>query len=132
MFNKEDLKRRNCEFYAMATVQALEIARAFGKFMVPMPEFLAEHSGDFAGGYLANWFLNTQTDNIPFFRRIPEKRRLMINAGISMAIVTAVETYHIFGEPQLEDIPAGVVGIATSIGVRRLSQRWVNRQIKSI
>lgn len=128
MRNRE-FQRREYEFCAAMTVQTLEIARAFSKFLVPMPEFLAENSGDFAAGYLANWFLNTQSDKIPCLNRFPQQRRLMVNAGISMAIVSAVEMFPIFGTPQLEDIPAGVIGIIASIGVRKFAQRWVARSI---
>lgn len=95
-----------------------------------MHPFLTEHTGDFAGGYIANWFLNASMDLSPRLRKIPERRRVAVSAAISLAVVTAVEVFPIFGSPNLEDIPAGVAGIIASFGVRKLAQRWVGEQVR--
>lgn len=106
-----------------------EMARSVGKFFVPMPSFLADNAGDFAGAYALNWVLNATMD-LTRLKRIPENRRLIMSANLSLATVVAIETLPIFGTPDLKDIPAGVVGILASIGVRKLAQRWVGEQVK--
>ncbi len=124
----KEFKRRQIEADVVTVVGVLEIGRVFGKFFVPMPEVLANYSGDFAGGYCFNWFINTTMELSPL-SRISENKRNLISAGITLGAVVAVETFHIFGTPQFQDVPAGVLGVIASYGVRKLAQRWVGEQV---
>ena len=121
----KEFRQREIEFRASALVMLAELGRSIGKFVVPMPDFLANNSGDFAAGYLGNWFLNYTLESVSRFRSISENKRLLISAGVTFGAIAAVETVPIFGTPQLKDIPAGVAGILASYGVRKLAQRWV-------
>lgn len=130
MFNKE-FQRRQIEFYAMITVGVAEIARDIGQFLVPMPEVLTEHAGDFALGYMVNWFSNTTMELVPALKKIPElpeQKRLKISAGLALATVFTLELLPLIGS-EIADIPAGVLGVLANYGVRRLAQRWVGEQV---
>ncbi len=61
----------------------------------------------------------------PGLNRIPEKTRVKIGAGIALGVIAAAELLPISGTPDPLDIPAGVLGVLASYGVRRLVQRWV-------
>lgn len=123
MRNKE-FARRQLEFYGAMTVGVGEMGRGISKFMIPMPEVLRDYSGDFAAGYLFNWLFNSTMELTPL-RRIPENKRLIISAGLTLGVCTAAEVFPLLGTQDLRDIPAAVLGILASYGVRRITQRWI-------
>ena len=126
---EKEFKRRQIEFYAAATVGATEVIRGLGSFLTPMPTYLAYNAGDFAAGYLINWSALYTMETFPGLKRISEKSRVNIGSGVALGLIAAVELSPIFGTPDLLDIPAGVLGILASYGVRRLAQRWVGEKI---
>lgn len=125
-----EIQRRNIEFYSAGVVLTAEVVRGMGRFFVDLLPVLDQNVGDFAGGYAANWTINSIMELTPSLNKISEKKRTLISVGLSLATVSAVELFPIFGTPDIADIPAGFLGVLASYGVRRLAQRWVGEQVK--
>lgn len=121
---------RQMEFGFAATVMVAEVVRSFAVHMVPNPPQILWYVGDYAGGHVGTWFLNATMGTTPFLNRLSERTKIKISSGLTLATVLAVETFPLFGTPRVEDIPAGVLGVLGSLGVRKLAQRWVGLQVK--
>jgi hypothetical protein len=111
------------------------------RFCNSLERFYYNHTGNFQFGYLnsffANAFLTYGTEKIYFWSRNLSEKNLIrkfaekiygkdklidfFSGLISSAIVVLVETTKILGTPDLKDIPMGIAGVLTHIGIKRFS-----------
>lgn len=127
---------RNTEFQSALLVGGLEMAKMAGQVWrlqaistgtefdaIPVAlNFILDHSGDFAAGYLGTWVINSFSQKYSD-RRLNASTAVAAGACILAETLPTGMTHNLLGSPHIADLGAAALGILSYRSLNKFLRR---------